>query len=282
MSINKKSLFKIFLHKIILKLFHNLRKKRFQKTLESLYEYVRYGLNVGHISSDPNKNGEKQLIISLEKEFLKMGNKFPIIFDVGANKGDYTALILEHIKNPQVFLFEPQKELFNSLRFRYKSHKNVHIYNMGLSNQEKKTTLYKNESLSSLASVYPRDLSQIDLNMELNIKENINLSTLDVFCKMKNINHIDFLKIDVEGHEYKVLEGGSSLFSSNSIDHIQFEGGCNVDSRTFFKDFFIFFKERNWNIFKIVINGTTPIEKYIASLEYCTYANYYCKNNTPK
>ena len=137
MSINKKSLFKIFLHKIILKLFHNLRKKRFQKTLESLYEYVRYGLNVGHISSDPNKNGEKQRIISLEKEFLKMGNKFPIIFDVGANKGDYTALILEHIKNPQVFLFEPQKELFNSLRFRYKSHKNVHIYNMGLSNQEK-------------------------------------------------------------------------------------------------------------------------------------------------
>ena len=50
---------------------------------------------------------------------------------------------------------------------------------------------------------------------------------------------IDFFKIDVEGHEMDVLKGIGDKISN--IKLIQFEfGGCNIDTRCFFQDFWYF------------------------------------------
>jgi len=41
--------------------------------------------------------------------------------------------------------------------------------------------------------------------------------TLDNFCKNSSITHIDLLKIDVQGAEYKVLKGGINLLKNKKI-----------------------------------------------------------------
>ena len=63
-----------------------------------------------------------------------------------------------------------------------------------------------------------------------------------IFIKKKLRNQeIDIMKLDVEGHELDVLEGSRKTI--NSIKLIQFEfGGCNIDSKTFFQDFYYFLK----------------------------------------
>ncbi len=41
------------------------------------------------------------------------------------------------------------------------------------------------------------------------------LTTLDNFCENNDIKRLDFMKIDVEGHEEKVLQGGKRVIREN-------------------------------------------------------------------
>ena len=82
------------------------------------------------------------------------------------------------------------------------------------------------------------------------------------------------LKLDVEGHELKVLNGAHSLINSNSIDFIQFEfGGCNIDSRTYFQDFF-YLLNPYYEIYRLVKDGIVLIEHYEERHEVFVTTNY--------
>ncbi len=55
----------------------------------------------------------------------------------------------------------------------------------------------------------------------------------DEYIEKNKIKHISFIKIDVEGHELKVLEGLGNYLNADFIDYIQFEyGGANLDSHS--------------------------------------------------
>lgn len=45
----------------------------------------------------------------------------------------------------------------------------------------------------------------------------------DEFCQENGIDHIDFLKIDTEGHDLNVLRGFGGMLTSGAISVIQFE-----------------------------------------------------------
>jgi hypothetical protein len=100
------------------------------------------------------------------------------------------------------------------------------------------------------------------------------MRTLDEYCREKNISRIDFLKLDVEGHELKALAGAKEMLSAGKIDRIQFEfGGCDIDSRSFFQDFFYLLQNR-YDIFRILKNGLRPIKKYEETEEIFLTTNF--------
>lgn len=139
---------------------------------------------------------------------------------------------------------------------------------MGESNEE--LTLYMDKKASGEASLYKRQVPGKTYEMT----ETIKIITLDNFCVDNNINHIHYLKLDVEGHELSVLKGAKNTFSSAKIDWIQFEfGGCNIDSRTYFRDFFDLLSP-NYNIYRLVRNGLVPINRYHETLEIFTTTNF--------
>src|SRR5258708_1156157 len=70
------------------------------------------------------------------------------------------------------------------------------------------------------------------------------MDTIDNFCKINNISNIDFLKIDVEGHELSVLKGAQYMLTNKHIKIIQFEfNSHNVYSRVFLRDFYLMLKD---------------------------------------
>jgi hypothetical protein len=80
--------------------------------------------------------------------------------------------------------------------------------------------------------------------------------------------------MDVEGNELNILNGAKRMIENDSIDFIQFEfGGCNIDSRTFFQDFFYLLKER-YRIYRILKNGLYPIDSYSEKYEIFITTNY--------
>lgn len=84
------------------------------------------------------------------------------------------------------------------------------------------------------------------------------------------------MKLDVEGHELAVLKGGKQMLDDGKIHVIQFEfGGCNIDSRTYFQDFF-YLLSPGFRIYRIVKDGLFPIEEYSEDLEVFKTTNYLC------
>jgi FkbM family methyltransferase len=196
--------------------------------------------------------------VNATKKFVSEG----VFFDVGANKGLYSKELLSQYTTSitELHLFEPSKELVESyLRF---SDKRVHVNNYALSETSGTATLYKVSGNSGLNSLTRRRLEHFKVAMDE--VEEIKKVTLDEYVESNGIRTIDLLKIDVEGHELDVLKGAKSTLDDNRIKCIQFEfGGCNIDTRVFFQDFWYFLSGNyGFKIYRIAPLGVSEVKKY--------------------
>ena len=251
-----KKVIKAFVPYGIIYLHYN--KKKDQHYFERLYSDALVGMNIGR-GGDYNSSGEKWVVENIAEKYKD--RSCITVFDVGANIGHYSGLLSTIMGNKaKIFSFEPSRYTFSVMEENTKGMGNIKRYNFGFSDKNTTLTLYFNEEGSGIASVYKRNLEHFGIDM--NIEEIVEMKTIDSFCEEKNIQKIDFLKLDVEGNELKVLEGAKNLMKSGNIEHIQFEfGGCNIDSRTYFQDFYYLLKGQ-YNIYRILKEGLFHIEKY--------------------
>jgi FkbM family methyltransferase len=245
-------------------------RKNLQRVFERLHRAALKGMNYGR-ASDYNHNGEAAV---LRRVRSMVRSTKPILFDVGANKGEFTKRIIETWRAQafELFAFEPSPETFAMLKVAIGQSAAVHLVNLGLGERKEDVDLFFDKTGSGLASVYPRDLGF--RSIDFSRKETIALTTLDIFCEEHHIAAIDFLKLDVEGHELAVLRGGKRMFEAGKVGIVQFEfGGCNIDSRTFFRDYYNFFA-KDFKLYRILSNGFREIVTYSEDLEVFQSANY--------
>lgn len=244
--------------------------KAFQSFFQSLNEISLIGMNIGG-GGDLRSSGENNVLKYIKKCYNKNSNI--IILDVGANVGIYT-LSLKKVFNDDatIHAIEPSKKTFLKLIKNLKGITKVKCHNFGISNINTNILLYTNSDESALASVYKRNLDHF--NIKMNMSEEVEMIKIDDFCIANKIKHIHFLKLDVEGHELNVLEGAKKMISSSKIDFIQFEfGGCNIDSKTFFQQFYYLLNDK-YKIYRIVKDGIYLIDQYNERLETFITTNY--------
>ncbi len=246
-------------------------KAFFQRFFELLHKISLKGMNFGF--SEVTNSGEKYIL-----EMIRAKNKtlFPVIFDIGANKGQYANLIDSIFHgNAKIYSFEPGKITYSELLKNTSQIKNIERYNLGFGSAGKKEYLYYDEAGSGLASVYKRQLEHV--NKKFAQKETVRIKKLDDFCEENKIKNIDLLKIDVEGHELEVLKGAKNMLEKKAIKAIQFEfGGANIDSRTYFQDFYYLLKN-TYKIYRILQNSLYEIKQYSELQEIFTTVNYFAK-----
>lgn len=208
----------------------------------------------------------------------------PLIFDVGANVGDYSALVHSLIPSARICAFEPAAPVYEQLVQHLSTIGGnaaaLEAFNFGFSDQEKSVELYsytvEGEAASVISSIDRRLPTQV-LQVEVADTEQIHVRTLDGFCASEGIDRIDFLKLDVEGHELAVLRGAKDMLERRAISMIQFEfGPANIYSRTYFYDFWSVLSDR-YDIFRIIPGGIVPITDYGEHLEVFLTTNYFAK-----
>lgn len=234
-----------------------LGNKRLQKIWWKLFRVVLKGMNYdrGHI---PTANGEIFALRYVISNFPS--NSKLILFDVGANRGQYLSMAIKHAeRRAEIFSFEPQSAAFAYLKKVASGNYNVRVENFGFGARKETVILYRDSEASEFGSIYPAQYEQY--NVKLSIKEEIRLETIDAYCEEHNIDRIHFLKLDVEGHEIAALSGAVQMIMAGKIDFIQFEFGmASIESRIFIKDFFRILP--GYTIYRILPKG---LEKLVYS-----------------
>lgn len=190
-----------------------------------------------------------RILSYLKKNKLEFHN----VIDIGGHHGElYNSLKKNKINFERYHIFEPFKDSFLLIQ-KFTDEKLIK-YNIGLSdkkgtadlllsNWETSNTLNKNIDMSSKRNKFKQFLYKDD---QYKSKETIEINTLDNLFLNKELNEI-LLKIDVEGHEVEVLEGGRELLKSNRVKFILIEV---QDENNQIKDKLIGFGYKEIKIFK--------------------------------
>jgi len=198
------------------------------------------------------------------------------IFDVGSNQGQYLELITRSLSGLDytVHCFEPGAHTFSVLQANAPGEGNIRLNNMALGREAGEFTLHYDAEGSGLASMTRRRLGHIGIDFDKS--ETIRVDTLDAYCRENQVERIQLLKLDVEGHELDVLQGASGMFAKRAVELVTFEfGGCNIDTRTFLQDFFYFFRDAGMQISRITPSGyLSPVREYRETLEQFRTTNF--------
>lgn len=148
-------------------------------------------------------------------------SKNPVVVDVGSNKGDWAEVLAANVE--QMVLFEPNTILrhYSMVRFRYL--RNVKYFDSAVSNNigqaEFRYFEDEHDGLSNIVGNKTWDY----LFPKMDVVETV---TIDSF----KWPYIDFLKIDVEGAEWLVLDGARSMLAEKKIKFIQVEYADHINA----------------------------------------------------
>ncbi|WP_294303763.1 FkbM family methyltransferase [uncultured Chryseobacterium sp.] len=244
-------------------------RKAFQAFFERLFFIALRGMNYGN-GSDYEKSGEKYIFELINKVFT---HKEILIFDIGANVGGYSKALIQNIKMPfRIYAFEPTSFCINELKKI--NHPNFIYHQLGFSSNPGTAEIHYDYEGSVWASIENNGYERI--KKELSRTEVIQLETIDRFMEEYSIAHIDFLKIDIEGHELKAFQGAENALENGRISMIQFEFGlASLYAVNRLADFFLILK--NYDIYRILQDGLQKIT-YHESFEIYLTTNYLAVN----
>lgn len=150
-------------------------------------------------------------------EFINIAKKYCVnvdtIFEVGSLNGEDSLLFKSNFPEANVYTFEGLPDNYNEYLENFKQ---LNSFNKVIFNYDGETIFYK-KNINGIHGVFDRGTmyGTETLTLECN--------RLDTVCSGLNVDHIDMIKIDVEGATYEVLEGMGHLLDTVRIMHIETE-----------------------------------------------------------
>lgn len=149
-----------------------------------------------------------------------------VVFDVGANIGTVTKSAYDSFPHAKIYAFEPVKSTYATLCKNLQGRTDrVLPFNIGFFNANQKVEINLS-SFHGASSIIEQSKDHIEEHRDLDIKEvgkeEIEVRTMDSFVTEHSIGKIDVVKIDVEGVEREVIEGGRETLK-NQVDNVLVE-----------------------------------------------------------
>ena len=156
-----------------------------------------------------------ELKVLERKVFSKIDCANSSCLDIGANIGNHSVFFANFFSN--IYSFEPYPDSYYLLKFNSKNFNNIKTFNFGASDVDENQYMYISSdttmSRNTLFSdrVEPKKIEQIHPK-----KIKVELKNLDNLLKENKVKKISFIKIDIEGYEYKALIGLKNTIINDS------------------------------------------------------------------
>lgn len=140
------------------------------------------------------------------------------ILDIGANTGTYAKEIRLNFPDAAIHSFEPLPDCFEKLQNTMFGDTLFTAHNVALGDTNGETIIERSSFHPSSSLLPMADLHKKLYPKSANIhKEKIQVRTLDSFARTLSIIGPTLVKIDVQGFEDKVIEGGKETIAQASI-----------------------------------------------------------------
>jgi FkbM family methyltransferase len=131
-----------------------------------------------------------------------------VIFDVGANTGQFALAALSAFPGAMVYSFEPIGATYSHLQQAAQGHPRLRPHHLAFGDAPGSATVHL-RSNSVWNSLLPFNNNPHNSSGG---SETVSVSTVDAFCSANDISKIDLLKTDTEGYDTKVLSGADRMF----------------------------------------------------------------------
>jgi len=191
-------------------------------------------------------NGELWLLDRLKDLTVEM------IFDVGANHGEWSAAPSARFPNAAIHGFEIVPATYHYLEDTARKIPSIRPNSFGLADHTGFMDVNVWQNNDTVSSV----LEQSGMRKAARSIIQCAVRRANEYCIVQGINRIYILKIDLEGAENLVLNGFGNLWDGKNIGLIQFEYGmANIYSHHLLIDFWQDFEKRNYRIGKLMPNS---------------------------
>jgi FkbM family methyltransferase len=136
------------------------------------------------------------------------------IIDIGANHGEFAEFLADYFDAEETYVFEPLKLYVPELHNRAKKIANLKIFNVALSNKWDSQDFYQNSygpasSLLRINDILIQEFPQTTQETKIVV----DVAPLDELIEPKSLQQEIFIKVDVQGVEDQVIQGGIKTFS---------------------------------------------------------------------
>lgn len=155
---------------------------------------------------------------------MTWGRSLDVVFDVGANVGQFAQEARHELPAATIYSFEPHPRSFEKLS-KVAVGGRIDPQCSALSDRIGEVMFYEYDiegAGSHLNSLVPDARFPTRFGYEGHAIT-VQSTTLDHFCASHSIDCIDFLKIDVEGAELSVLKGATDMLARGKILAVYFE-----------------------------------------------------------
>ena len=212
-----------------------------------------------HPLYDVNNNGERDVLARA------VNGDAPVLFDVGANVGDWSAMAREIYPRAAIHAFKLNPKTAVLLARRFSNISSVHVHSFGLAASSGEVNFFAYPGESSV-------LSGLRVPLHSHVPHSIertNVRTGDEVCRELGVQQIDFLKVDAESADYEVLAGFSNTFKAQNVSAVQFEH----EGGRYLRDFYDFFEPKGYAIGKLYANYV-DFRSHSSEMEHFLGPNY--------
>lgn len=154
-------------------------------------------------------------------KFFLQGQPRPMIFDVGANRGQSVDRFRAAFPEAVVHSFEPSPSTFSILEQHCRGKSGVHTWNYGVGSAPGTLPLLENTDPEMTSFLEPSEFAFEKGHVKQTT--NVEVVTLDSFAASHGIDFIHLLKVDTQGFEFEVFKGAERLMCENKIALLYFE-----------------------------------------------------------
>ena len=193
-------------------------------------------------SFDMRFNGEYEVLCRLSSV-----RRFSVLFDVGANHGEWSKHALSVFPDASIHCFEIAAPVFTELSGNMPRSAKIILNGFGLADRDERIRIMFTPSDDGLTSL----LEPLSDDRDRSIIE-ADVRSGDRYLSSQGIQYVDFLKVDVEGAEPLVFAGFKDAFRLQRFRCVQFEYG---HADTSLREYYRFFEEHGYRVGKIFPDG---------------------------